>query len=87
MEIWTIYKMEMIKTLKRKNSLILLIPSILVGIMAFGISTGGLTFTGDALSADGKFACLDFITTLWLFFSALGVWGILLILITAFQFS
>lgn len=87
MEIWTIYKMEMIKTLKRKNSLILLIPSILVAIMAFGISTGGLTFTGDALSADGKFACLEFITTLWLFFSALGVWGILLILITAFQFS
>ena len=39
MEIWTIYKMEIIKTLKRKNSLILLIPSILIVIMAFGIST------------------------------------------------
>jgi len=87
MEIWTIYKMEIIKTLKRKNSLILLIPSILVMIMAFGISTGGLTFTGDALSSGGKFACLDFITTIWAFFSALGIWGILLILVTAFQFS
>ena len=52
MEIWNIYKMEIIKTLKRKNSLILLIPSILIVIMAFGISTGGLTFTGEGISSD-----------------------------------
>lgn len=87
MEIWTIYKMEIIKTLKRKNSLILLIPSILIVVMAFGISTGGLTFTGEGLSNDGTFACLDFVTAMWGFFSTLGIWGILLILVTAFQFS
>lgn len=87
MEIWNIYKMEIIKTLKRKNSLILLIPSILIVVMAFGISTGGLTFTGEGLSNDGTFACLDFVTAMWGFFSTLGIWGILLILVTAFQFS
>lgn len=87
MEIWTIYKMEIIKTLKRKNSLILLIPSILIVVMAFGISTDGLTFTGEGLSDDGTFACLDFVTAMWGFFSTLGIWGILLILVTAFQFS
>lgn len=87
MEIWTIFKMEIIKTLKRKNSLILLIPSILIVIMAFGISTGGLTFTVAVASGDGRFACLDFVTAMWSFFNTLGIWGILLILVTAFQFS
>lgn len=87
MEIWTIYKMEIIKTLKRRTSLILLIPAILVMVMSFGVSTGGLTFTGDALSSDGKLACLDFVTTIWAFFNTLGIWGILLILVTAVQFS
>lgn len=87
MEIWTIYKMEILKTLKRKNSLILLIPSILVVIMSFALSTGGLTLTGDGLTENSQFACLDFINTLWAFFSMLGIWGILLILVAAFQFS
>lgn len=87
MEIWTIYKMEMIKTLKRKNSLILLIPSILVVILAFGISTGGVTFTGGTMNTNGTFACLDFVSAMWAFFNTLGIWGILLILVAAFHFS
>ncbi|MGM0340715.1 ABC transporter permease [Enterococcus sp. AZ007] len=87
MELWMIYKMELIKIMKRKNSLILVIPAILAFIMAFGISTGGLTMTGDATSNNGTFACLEFIGTLWMFFSGLGIWGILLILVAAFQFS
>lgn len=87
MEVWTIYKMELIKVIKRKNSLILVIPSILALLMSFAISNGALTMTGGDLSSGGKFACLDFISTLWAFFSGLGIWGILLILVAAFQFS
>lgn len=87
MEVWAIYKMELIKTIKRKNSLILIIPSILALLMSFAISNGALTMTGGDLSAGGKFACLDFVSTLWAFFSGLGIWGILLILVAAFQFS
>lgn len=87
MELWTIYKMELIKIMKRKNSLILVIPAILAFIMAFGISTGSLTLTGEAITGDGALTCLDFIGMLWSFFSGLGIWGILLILVAAFQFS
>ncbi|GCF94629.1 hypothetical protein NRIC_25200 [Enterococcus florum] len=87
MEVWAIYKMEWIKTLKRKNSMILLIPSILAAIMTFAISTGGLTLSGDGLADGGTLSCMEFVMALWGFFSGLGIWGILLILVAAFQFS
>lgn len=83
MEAWTIYKVELTKLLKRKNSLILLLPTILAVVMSYGISNGGVTLTG----ATTTFSCVDFITALWAFFSGLGIWGILILLVSAFLFS
>ncbi|MEG0732797.1 MAG: ABC transporter permease [Vagococcus sp.] len=83
METWSIYKVEITKLLIRKNSLILLLPTVLAIIMSFAISKDGITLTG----ATQTFSCVDFITALWAFFSGLGIWGILILLVSAFLFS
>lgn len=84
MEILSIYKMELYKAFKRKNSWIMIIPSILAVLMALGVANGVLELS---YGGTGAMSCMDFVQLIWLLFSGLGIWGILIILVAAFQFS
>lgn len=86
MGVLSVYKMELYKAFKRKNTWMLIIPGVLAVLVALGVGSGVLE-----LSADGQgvsaISCMDFVQLTWGLLTGLGIWGILMILLAAFQFS
>lgn len=86
MRIFEVYKMEMYKMFKRKNSLILVIPSLLALLIILGYKSGAVKITSEEALVTA-YSCLDFFGVIWSFLSGLGIIGILIILLASFQFS
>ncbi len=81
----SVYKMELYKMIRRRNSLLLLIPCALSILMTVGFQAGALELA--AAEGDALLSCLDFTTIIWIFLRSLGIMSIIILLVGAFQFA
>ena len=86
MECNRIYRTELYKMCKRKLNFILFIPSLLALVITVAYSTGNLYISQVGQTDQIIFSCIDFLSFIWMFISGTGIYAVLIILVTSFQF-
>lgn len=87
MSLFQIYKMELYKMSKRKSSIILLIPSMLAVLIAFGMKSGFVQMNAAGRTAAVSISCMDYTSLIFSMMADLDIIGILIIIIAAFELS
>lgn len=86
MSLTQVIKTELYKNSRRKSSLMLVIPMVLVIAITFGFSQGIIKLNLTVGNTDA-YSCMDFVCIIWNVLSGLGIVGILLVMFAAYQFS
>lgn len=87
MNLGQIYQTEIYKMSKRKINLMLLVPSLLALLITIAYGSGNLILGVVGEESTTLYSCLDFLLLVWTFIAGTGLYAILMILVTAYQFS
>lgn len=86
MTLTQIIRSELYKNLCRRSSYLLAVPALLALLVTAGFRFGviQISLNGSDVSA---YSCMDYVFLLWSLLSGLGIFGILFLLFSSFQFS